>query len=58
MIYNDRLTFIGDRKNAIAYIGDLKERTPNFTLIDVGANANPWTKDYITNLGRVININF
>ena len=50
MIYNDRLTFIGDRKNAIAYIGDLKERTPNFTLIDVGANANPWTKDYITHV--------
>lgn len=48
MIYNDKLTAIGDRVLALDYIKNLKEKTPNFTLIDVGANANPWTKDYIT----------
>ena len=50
MIYNDKLTAIGDRVLALDYIKNLKEKTPNFTLIDVGANANPWTKDYITHV--------
>ena len=50
MIYNDKLTAIGDRVLALDYIKNLKQNTPNFTLIDVGANANPWTKDYITHV--------
>lgn len=50
MIYNNKLTDIGDRSDALRYIADLKANKPDFTLIDVGANANPWTIDYVTHV--------
>ena len=50
MIYNHKLTYVGDRDAALKYIAELKSKTPNFTLIDVGANANPWTVDYVTHV--------
>ena len=50
MIYNHKVTPFGEREPALKYIDELKNKTPNFTLIDVGANANPWTKDYVTHV--------
>lgn len=50
MIYNDKVTPFGARDEALQYIAVLKGITPNFTLIDVGATANPWTKDYVTHV--------
>lgn len=45
-----KLTFIGDRSEALAKIESIYNSTPNFTLIDVGASANPWTKPYLTHV--------
>ncbi len=50
MIYDIRLTTIEDRKYALEHIGRLKSQKQNFTLIDIGCSANPWTKDYVTHI--------
>ena len=50
MIYDARVTTIENRASALEYIADLKKKTPNFTLLDVGANANPWTRDFVTHV--------
>lgn len=50
MIYNEKLTTIGDRSQVLQYLADKKSRNPNMTLIDVGATANPWSKDYLTHI--------
>jgi hypothetical protein len=50
MIYEAKLTTLHDRALALSQIQKLKRETPNFTLIDVGANANPWTRDFVTHV--------
>lgn len=47
MIYNEKITRI-DRNSPLNYIKNLRDKTPNFTLIDVGICANAWTKEYVT----------
>lgn len=50
MIYNNKLTVFGDRQEVLSYIDDLKSKKPDFTLIDIGATANPWTIKYVTHV--------
>ncbi len=55
MIYNQRLTTIGDLASALQYLAELKAKNPGMTLLDVGASANPWSGDYITHVVDVEN---
>jgi hypothetical protein len=50
MIYNQKFTSIGDRTDVLQLLSELKSNKPNFTLIDVGASANPWTRGFVTHI--------
>jgi hypothetical protein len=50
MIYNEKLTNVGDRMEVIELLKQLKNKKSDFTLIDVGAAANPWTMEYVTHI--------
>jgi hypothetical protein len=50
MIYDAKFTHIRDYAKALEVIRQRKASKPNFTLIDVGASANPWTKDFVTHI--------
>ena len=54
MIYNVRLTELGDRKLALDYLENLKANSSNLTVVDIGACGNPWTKDYITHVVDIV----
>ncbi len=48
MNYNQKLTNANDRTEILLYLKSKKEANPNFTLLDIGASANPWTIKYVT----------
>lgn len=50
MIYNEKLTNVGDRIEVLELLKQLKNEKSDFTLIDVGAAANPWTMEYVTHI--------
>jgi len=50
MIYNQKFTSIGDRTDVLQLLSELKSNKPDFTLIDIGASANPWTRDFVTHI--------
>jgi len=50
MNYNKKLTNFNDRGEILQYIKSKKEANPNFTLLDIGASANPWTINYVTHI--------
>ena len=50
MIYNQKFTSVGERNEVLQLLSELKSNKPDFTLIDVGASANPWTRDFVTHI--------
>jgi hypothetical protein len=50
MIYDAKFTHIRDYVKPLEVIRSRKRENPNLTLIDVGASANPWTKEFVTHI--------
>jgi hypothetical protein len=50
MIYNSRLTTIGDRKSVLSYLKFLKDNKKDLTVVDVGASANHWSMEFVTHV--------